>query len=370
MPKKQPIRKLVEDFELKNLSPFAAFSSKSKGRIFREKKCEIRSDFQRDRDRIVHSKSLRRLKEKTQVFFFPLGDHYRTRLTHVLEVSQISRVIGRALKLNEDLIEAIALGHDLGHPPFGHIGEEVLDKKYKEYIKNGGFKHNEQSLRVVDFLEEGYGNKRRKGLNLTWETRDGILNHSKGLKEIKESDFEKISSYEGIVVALSDRIAYLNHDLDDAIRGKVIRESEIPKEIIKRLGKDSGKRIDTMVKDLIYNSLKIGKVMFSSEIESIIDLFLNFLKESLYYNEKLRGEEIRRIEYIISNLFDYYIENPKTILNFVKKYEPPTFCKSWEEALEILPIRVRFVCDYISGMSDDFLILSYNEIFIPKPWPI
>lgn len=370
MQKRNLIRILVENLEEKNLSQLATLSKKSRGRIFKEKKCEIRTDFQRDRDRIVHSKSLRRLKEKTQVFFFPLGDHYRTRLTHVLEVSQIARVIGRALRLNEDLIEAIALGHDLGHSPFGHIGEEVLDKKYKEYIKSGGFKHNEQSLRVVDFLEEGYGGKKIKGLNLTWEVRDGILNHSKGLKELKESSLNKISTNEGVVVALSDRIAYLNHDLDDAIRGGVIKEREIPKEIIKKLGKDSGKRIDIMVKDLINNSLKKGKIEFSEEVENLIDIFLNFLKNNLYNNQKLRGQEIRRIEMVISNLFDFYVENYSLILNYVKKYELPIFCRSWEEALSYLPIRIRYVCDYISGMSDEFLLLSFNETFVPKPWQI
>lgn len=370
MQKRKVIRILVEELEEKNLSPLATLSKKSKGRIYKERKCEIRTDFQRDRDRIVHSKSLRRLKEKTQVFFFPLGDHYRTRLTHVLEVSQIARVIGRSLRLNEDLIEAIALGHDLGHPPFGHIGEEVLNKKYREYISSGGFKHSEQSLRVVDFLEEGYGGKKTTGLNLTWEVRDGILNHSKGLKEIKDSDLNKISTYEGVVVALSDRIAYLNHDLDDAIRGGVIKEGEIPKEIIKKLGKDSGKRIDKMVKDLINNSLKKGKIEFSEDVENLIDIFLLLLKEKLYYNEKLRGQEIRRIDMVISNLFDYYVENPSSILNFVKKYELPIYYKSWEEALSFLPIRIRYVCDYISGMSDEFLLLNFNETFVPKPWQI
>jgi len=368
--KKKPIRIVVEELEEKNLSSIATLSSKSRGRIYKEKKCNIRTDFQRDRDRIIHSKSLRRLKEKTQVFFFPLGDHYRTRLIHVLEVSQIARVIGRALKLNEDLIEAISLGHDLGHPPFGHIGEEILNKKYKEYVSSGGFKHNEQSLRVVDFLEEGYGSKKTTGLNLTWEVRDGILNHSKGLKEIKNSDLNKISTYEGIVVALSDRIAYLNHDLDDAIRGGVIKTHEIPKEIIKNLGKDSGKRIDIMVKDLINNSLKSGKIEFSEDIENLIDIFLLFLKEKLYYNKKLRGQEIRRIEMVMSNLFDFYVENPESILNFVKKYELPVSYKSWEDALTFLQIRVRYICDYISGMSDEFLLLNFNETFIPKPWQI
>lgn len=370
MPKQQPIRILAEKLEEKNLSPFATLSKKSKGRIFEEKKCEIRTDFQRDRDRIIHSKSFRRLKDKTQVFFFPLGDHYRTRLTHVLEVSQIARVIGRALRLNEDLIEAIALGHDLGHSPFGHIGEEILDKKYREYVKTGGFKHNEQSLRVVDYLEEGYGNKKRTGLNLTWETRDGILMHSKGLKVLKESGIKNISTLEGEVVAYSDRIAYLNHDLDDAIRGGIIKESDVPKKIKKVLGSDSGKRIDRMVKDLIYNFLKNSELKFSDEISEIVDNFLNFLKERLYYNKEIRGEEIQRIEKVISDLFDFYMENPDKLLNFVLKYETPNPFKSWREALEIKEIKARYICDYISGMSDEYLLFIYNEIFIPKPWKV
>lgn len=370
MQKQQPIRILAEKLEEKNLSPFATLSKNSKGRIFKEEKCKIRTDFQRDRDRIVHSKSFRRLKDKTQVFFFPLGDHYRTRLTHVLEVSQIARVIGRALRLNEDLIEAISLGHDLGHSPFGHIGEEILDRKYKEYVKTGGFKHNEQSLRVVDFLEEGYGNKRKTGLNLTWETRDGILMHSKGLKILEDSGIQNINTLEGEVVAYSDRIAYLNHDLDDAIRGGIIKESEIPKKIKKILGKDSGERIDRMVKDLIFNFLKNFKLKFSDEIREVVDLFLNFLKDRLYYNKELRGEEIIRIEKVISDLFDFYMENPKKILNFVNKYEVPVCFESWEDALEKVEIRARYVCDYISGMSDEYLILTYNENFLPKPWKI
>lgn len=370
MQKHQPIRILAEKLEEKNLSKFATLSKNSKGRIFKEEKCEIRTDFQRDRDRIIHSKSFRRLKDKTQVFFFPLGDHYRTRLTHVLEVSQIARVIGRALRLNEDLIEAIALGHDLGHAPFGHIGEEILDKKYKEYVKSGGFRHNEQSLRVVDFLEEGYGNKKRTGLNLTWETRDGILMHSKGLRNLEESGIENISTLEGVVVAYSDRIAYLNHDLDDAIRSGIIKEREIPNKIKRSLGENSGERIDKMVKDLINNFLKVNKLKFSDEIRDIIDQFLNFLKERLYYNKDLRGEEILRIEKVISDLFDYYMENPSKILNFVKKYETPICFKSWDEALTVLEIRARFVCDYISGMSDEYLLMIYNETFLPRPWKV
>lgn len=370
MQKQQPIRILAEKLEEKNLSPFATLSKNSKGRIFKEEKCKIRTDFQRDRDRIIHSKSFRRLKDKTQVFFFPLGDHYRTRLTHVLEVSQIARVIGRALRLNEDLIEAISLGHDLGHSPFGHIGEEILDKKYREYVKTGGFKHNEQSLRVVDFLEEGYGNKKKTGLNLTWETRDGILMHSKGLKTIEDSGIQNINTLEGEVVAYSDRIAYLNHDLDDAIRGGIIKDREVPREIKKILGKDSGERIDRMVKDLIFNFLKKFKLEFSDEIREVMDLFLNFLKEKLYYNKELRGDEITRIEKVISDLFDYYMENPKKILNFVCKYEVPICFENWEDALEKIEIRARFVCDYISGMSDEYLILTYNENFLPKPWKI
>lgn len=369
MQKNRTIREELEDIEDRTLSPLATKAKKSKGRVFPEEKCPIRTDFQRDRDRIIHSKSFRRLKEKTQVFFFPAGDHYRTRLTHVLEVSQISRVIGRSLRLNEDLIEAIALGHDLGHAPFGHMGEEVLNKKYKEYLELGGFKHNEQSLRIVDFLEEGYGNRERTGLNLTWEVRDGILKHSKGLREIKDSIIEDTpETLEGLVVALSDRIAYLNHDLDDAIRAGVIKENEIPKEIVTTLGSTTPERIDTMVRDLINNFIKEEKLFFSEEISNTMDILLGFLKRSLYYNEDLRRGEKNKIEKVISDMFDYFMKNPDKLLKFVSKYELPECYSSWRDALEVKEIRTRYVCDYISGMTDEFLLRLYNELFIPKPW--
>jgi len=363
------IREELEDIEKKTLSPLGTKSRDTKGRVFPEEKCPIRTEFQRDRDRIIHSKAFRRLKEKTQVFFFPAGDHYRTRLTHVLEVSQISRVIGKSLRLNEDLIEAIALGHDLGHAPFGHMGEEILDKKYKEYVPAGGFKHNEQSLRIVDVLEEGYRNKERSGLNLTWEVRDGILKHSKGLREIKEGIIKDMpKTPEGLVVALSDRIAYLNHDLDDAIRAGVVKESDIPRSITKLLGNATPERIDTMVKDLINNFIQKENLFFSEEISYVMDIFLEFLKDVLYYNDEIRGEERFKIEKVISDMFDYFMEKPEKLLSFVNKYELPQQFSTWEDALKIREIRTRYVCDYISGMTDEYLLSLYNDLFIPKPW--
>jgi dGTPase len=253
------IRETIEQREKLILSPWAALSSESQGRQLPEEECSIRTVFQRDRDRIIHSKAFRRLKHKTQVFLSPTGDHYRTRLTHTLEVSQIARTIARALGLNEDLTEAVALGHDLGHTPFGHAGEEVLDQ-----IVPGGFVHNLQSLRVVDHLEKG-----GKGLNLTFEVRDGIEKHSKGKGEILPRDpSEKAMTLEGQVVRAADIIAYISHDLDDAIRGEVISSQDIPEFCLKVLGDRSSKRIDTMVRNLVVNSLQgaLGGLSIGEEV--------------------------------------------------------------------------------------------------------
>ncbi|MDF2616196.1 MAG: Dgt, partial [Sedimentibacter sp.] len=254
------IRERYEQFELDHFCEHAAKSKFSKGRAVEEPQCEIRTDYQRDRDRILHSKAFRRLKHKTQVFLSPEGDHYRTRLTHTLEVSQISRTIARSLNLNEDLTEAIALGHDLGHTPFGHTGERILNK-----LCLTGFKHNEQSLRVVDFLEI---RNDKQGLNLTYEVRDGILNHPMGYKA---------ATLEGQIVSISDRIAYINHDIDDASRANIIKPGQIPEKFLKELGSSHGQRINTMILDVINNSMDKDKIIMSSEIADMTKGLRDFL---------------------------------------------------------------------------------------------
>lgn len=339
------IRQQYEKLEEKILSPYAIRSIRTRGRQRKEKKCSIRTDFQRDRDRIVHSRAFRRLKHKTQVFIKPELDHYRTRLTHTLEVSQISRTIARALRLNEDLTEAIALGHDLGHTPFGHLGEEVLDKICKLRFPPRHFSHAEQSLRVVDFLE----NKGR-GLNLTWEVRDGILHHTKGNRGLDDAELIRPSTLEGKVVMLSDRIAYINHDIADAIRDGIIKGEGLPQCEVKALGKSQGKRIDTLVKDVIKNSKDKDDVIISEEKKYHLDKLKDYLFERVYY--KLRKRQ-RKIEEVIYELFEYYLKNPPDPL----RGYPRT--KDEEE-------NQRNVCDYISGMTDNYALLQYNKIFGKK----
>ncbi len=342
------IREQTEEIEDKTLHHKACLSSKSRGRRSKEKDDDIRTCFQRDRDRIIHSKAFRRLKHKTQVFLAPKGDHYRTRLTHVLEVSQIARTIVRALRLNEDLTEAIALGHDLGHTPFGHAGEAVLRE-----IHPGGFDHYKQSLRVVDFLENN-GN----GLNLTHEVRDGIIKHSKGKgKVIAETPNEKATTLEGQIVRVSDIIAYVNHDLDDALRADVIKRKDIPEDIIIILGRTHSKRIATMVKDIIYNTIEndINKLCMSSDVLDAIYRLRDFLFERVYESDMIK-REFHKAKAIIQSLYDYYLENI-------------------EEAFMDVPVekkinRQRMVCDFIAGMTDRFAIMSYEEIFMPQEWKV
>lgn len=329
------LRERTEELEKRLLSPFAMLSCNSKGRRSYEEKCRIRTDFQRDRDRILHSKAFRRLKHKTQVFITPEGDHFRTRLTHTLEVSQIARTIARALRLNEDLTEAIALGHDLGHTPFGHTGEDVLNDLLAK-----GFKHEEQSLRVVDILENG------KGLNLTWEVRDGILNHtSKGIPE----------TLEGEVVKLSDWIAYINHDIDDAIRAGILSYDDLPSCSIKVLGKEHGDRIDSMIKDVVKNSKGKSKISMSEKVRKATVMLRNFLFEKVYVGSKAKEQE-GKAKIMLRLLFKHFIHNPKQMpeefLNIAKKEGIP-----------------RAVCDYIAGMTDDFALYTFKSIFIPTQWP-
>lgn len=342
------IREQIEEIERKTLHRKAALSSRSKGRARPEKEGEIRTCFQRDRDRIIHSKAFRRLKHKTQVFLAPKGDHYRTRLTHVLEVSQIARTIARALRLNEDLTEAIALGHDLGHTPFGHAGESTLRE-----IHPGGFDHYKQSLRVVDFLE-----KNGQGLNLTHEVRNGIVTHSKGKgKIIPESGSERPETMEGLVVRISDIIAYLNHDLDDAIRAEVIKKSEIPKEITRLLGESHSERIDRMVKDVIYNSLSLDldDIRMSDDIMNVTYRLRDFLYERVYESERIKAE-FKKAKKILKDLYEYYLEHIEELIKDIPA----------EKRIN----RHRMVCDFIAGMTDRFALSTYESIFLPQQWMV
>jgi len=326
-----------EDFEEQHLSIWACKSRESKGREKREIPCSLRTSFQRDRDRILHTKAFRRLKHKTQVFIAPFGDHYRTRLTHTLEVAQVARTIARALRLNEDLTEAIALGHDLGHTPFGHAGEEALDEVHPE-----GFRHNEQSLRVVEKLEGG------KGLNLTWEVRDGILNHSEDKAEIYPHTLE------GEAVRISDSIAYVNHDIDDAIRAGIIKERDLPSGFLKVLGVSCRERIDTLIRDAVKTSWGSSHLRISEEILGIFHKLKGFMYERVYLAPVLT-KEAKKARRIIKDLYNLYLKN----IDFL----PMSLKKSTEEK----EIR-RVVVDYIAGMTDQYALNVYKEYFLPKGW--
>lgn len=331
------IRERIELEEQKYLSPYASLSVNSKGRDVDEPQCDIRPVYQRDRDRILHSKSFRSLKDKTQVFLSPEGDHYRTRLTHTLEVSQNARTIAKALRLNEDLVEAIALGHDLGHTPFGHAGERALDK-----VAPMGFRHNEQSVRVVEVLE-----KDGKGLNLTAEVRDGILNHqTSGMPY----------TLEGKIVRICDKIAYMHHDMDDAIKGKILSEDDIPKELSKTLGNTTTKRLDCFIHDIITNSIDRDDITMSQEIGQAMKDLRTFMFENVYQNPKAKGEE-GKAERLVENLYQYYLDHFDDL--------PSLYHKIYEERGES---RERVVCDYISTMSDKFANHVFADIYLPDTW--
>lgn len=333
------IREQMELREMEYLSPYAAKSKDSKGRKRPETECDIRPVFQRDRDRILHCKSFRRLKQKTQVFLLPKGDHYRTRLTHTLEVSQNARTIAKALRLNEDLVEAIALGHDLGHTPFGHAGERALNA-----VNPLGFKHTIQSVRVVEFLE-----KDGKGLNLTWEVIDGILNHkSSGTPH----------TLEGQIVRLSDKMAYINHDIDDSIRGEILRPEDIPKEFTDVLGTTSKMRLNTMIHDVITNSMDQPEIRMSERIENATKGLREFLFENVYKNPLAKGEEEKAIN-MIQNLYQYYVSHIDAI--------PAEF---YEMLKNKGASDERIVCDYIAGMTDTYAVKKFQEFFVPESWKI
>jgi dGTPase len=327
-------RERTEEIERQTLSDRATLSSETKGREREEEPDPIRAAFQVDRDRIVHSKAFRRLKHKTQVFVSPEGDHYRVRLTHTLEVAQIGRTAARALRLNEDLTEAIALGHDLGHTPFGHLGEEALTP-----FLGRPFRHNEQSLRVVDHLElDG------QGLNLTWEVRDGILNHTWSMP--------LPSAPEGQVARFADRIAYVNHDVDDAMRAGLLVEGDLPAEATRVLGSSHGERIDTLVNDLVQESEQTGEIQLSPSVLAALDQLRNFLFERVYLRPEAAGEQRKAIE-LVRSLFSYYLDHPEAV--------PAEYRSTPDD----LPTQV---ADYIAGMTDRFALRAYEQLFLPQDW--
>lgn len=330
-----------EDLEKREelLSPRACRSAQSKGRMVYEEPCKFRTDFQRDRDRIIHSKAFRRLMHKTQVFLSPEGDHYRTRLTHTLEVSQVARTIARSLGLNEDLTEAIAMGHDLGHTPFGHNGEMVLND-----IHPGGFRHNEQSLRVVEVLE---CTPNRKGMNLTFEVKDGILNHTGSLPA---------ATLEGQVVKISDRIAYINHDIDDALRSGVITMADLPDSPLELFGRGHRERIDAMVSNVISFSDGKDAVKMDEEYTEQLNVLRDFMFSHVYKSQQVKKEEdLAKVEVVISSLYNYFLQYPEKL--------PIDHYGLLER--DDLPVVVK---DYIAGMTDRYALNLYSDLFVPKGW--
>lgn len=332
------VREQIEEREYAVLSPEAAHARESRGRDRQEAECDIRTAYQRDRDRILHCKAFRRLKDKTQVFLAPQGDHYRTRLTHTLEVSQIARTVAKALALNEDLVEAIALGHDLGHTPFGHAGEAVLDE-----LCPGGFVHCEQSLRVVEYLE-----KDGLGLNLTWEVRDGILNH-------RTSGHP--ATLEGQVVQMCDKIAYIHHDMDDAQRAGILSEDDIPITLRVLLGSSTKERLNSLIHDMVKNSRGNGEIAMSREVSEGMRALRQLMFDNVYKNPVAKKEE-KKAKDMIRQLYDYYSRNPEKMSG------------EYRELISRGESVPRVVCDYVSGMTDQFSIEKFKEIFVPKAWEI
>ena len=332
------IRETLEQWEKDYLSPYATLSMNSKGRLKEEEQCDIRTVFQRDRDRIIHCKAFRRLKDKTQVFLTPEGDHYRTRLTHTLEVSQIARTIAKALKLNEDLVEAVALGHDLGHTPFGHAGERALNR-----VCPLGFEHSQQSVRTVDRLEKG-----GQGLNLTYEVRDGILNHQ---------TIGKPHTLEGKIVRLSDKIAYIHHDMDDAVRAGILKETDVPEEIRKVLGCTPGERLDHFIHDIVMTSIDQNDVIMSDAVGEAMKQLRQFMFQNVYQNQEAKAEE-GKAEVLMETLYHHFMKHiddmPDEFLNLIAEGEP----------------REQVVCDFVGAMSDRYAISVYEKIYIPKSWQI
>ena len=329
------IRELFLEREKSTLSPYAFLTSNTRGREHPYTPCPVRTEFQRDRDRVIHSTSFRRLMHKTQVFLMPVDDHYRTRLTHTLEVSQIARISARGLRLNEDLTEAIALGHDLGHTPFGHAGEDAMRACY-----DPDFAHYKQSLRVVEKLERG-----GKGLNLTWEVRDGIVNHT---------GKHMASTLEGVIIKFADRIAYINHDIDDAVRAGILRPEDIPAELRAVLGERHSERINKMVLSVITASTDRPEIRMTDEIQQATDALRRFMFENVYEDKVAKHEDDKSKALLIS-LYEYFCRNPE-------KMPREYFVNVENEGVE------RCVCDYVSGMTDRYAIELYNELYVPQVW--
>lgn len=338
------IRERIEAWEIEKLSPWAAASCHSRGRQRPEPECDLRTVFQRDRDRIIHAKSFRRLMHKTQVFLSPSSEHYRTRLTHTLEVAQIARSLARGLNLNEDLTEAMALAHDLGHTPFGHAGEDVLNRKLKN-----GFRHSEQSLRVVDVLE-----KDGQGLNLTFEVRNGIMCHSKSRRGVMvEPDLCKPATLEAQVVRLADSIAYINHDIQDAVRGGFLLPDSLPPEAVKRLGQKSSERINTMVNDVIAASQDLESIRMSAPILEATENLRKFLFKQVYDSDQLKFEFAKAAR-LLEGLYDYLASNPGQLDRLAPALGPED--------------RQRRLCDFLSGMTDRYALDLYAKLMLPHPW--
>lgn len=364
------VRLLLEEREEAWLGPLATKSKQSRGREIHEEPDPLRIEFQRDRDRIIHSKAFRRLKHKTQVFISPEFDHYRTRLTHTLEVTQISRTVARALRLNEDLTEAIGMGHDVGHAPYGHVGEEALDEAYRKYDPKARFRHYEHSLRIVDKLENN-----NKGLNLTWEVRDGILHHSKGSSDLLAGESldnwlqkGKPSTLEGQIIRICDRVAYVNHDIDDALRAGFIKFEELPQECLEVLGQRHAQRITTMVTAIIDASSEMvdgqrqakDRIAMRDDVMEATDQLKNWMFDKVYLVNS--ADEEPKVYHVIHKLFDYFMENPGKMRG--------TLCPSesgqWKD-VENTQL-ARCVCDYIAGMTDRFASQTFADIFMPVSW--
>ncbi len=371
-----------EQWEIEYLAEWAAKSALTRGRERPEPPDYVRTAFQRDRDRVLHSKAFRRLKHKTQVFIDPEEDHYRTRLTHTLEVAQIARTVARALRLNEDLTEAIALAHDLGHPPFGHAGEEALDQALREFVPDAHFRHYDQSLRVVTWLERGTGEAnqtdtepqtingvnsqaahdsdnheddgRSRGLNLTWEVRDGIAHHSKGRKDLADTSTERAQTLEGKAVRIADRVAYINHDIDDALRAGVIQPGDLPHRELAALGRSHSERIANMVTDIVTYSEGRPDVDMSPPIAEATDSLKEFMFERVYWNAATGNQDLRKSQHVIRFLFRLYMEQPELM--------------NGSAALRDLPVsqRAEHVCDYVAGMTDRYAVSRFEGHFVPR----
>jgi dGTPase len=352
-------REMIEAREDRELSPYARRSANTCGRIRPEERDPVRTEFMRDRDRILHSKAFRRLKHKTQVFIAPEEDHYRTRLTHTLEVAQIARTIARALRLNEDLAEAITLAHDLGHTPFGHGGESALDEVVREYIPTAHFRHYEQSLRIVDHIERD-----GQGLNLTWEVRDGILGHSKGSKDLGiVGGTDMPETLEGMVVRIADRIAYINHDIDDAVRANIIAIADLPQDTLDVLGRSHSKRIGTMVVNVVESSEDRPDVRMTGDVLAATNKLKDYMYASVY-NIDMRGNvELSKAVFLLKQLFNLYMSHPERAPASLLRGQSPT-----EYLALLVEERVQRTTDYVAGMTDRYATNLFKQHFFPGAW--